>query len=76
MSMTEDFEISRKAYQFLMGQMGEWKKGVEKDVRGVNHTVNKQACEIEDLWKAIEDIRVKHEALINRLKKKFAGDQS
>ena len=72
MTMAEDFETSKKAYQFLAGHMDNWKADQEKANRGRDHTVKLLASEVEDL-------REKLEKVCNYVKKKhpedFGGDK-
>ena len=51
-------------------------KDIQTAYRGIGHRVNKQEAEIVDLWKALEEQQARYDALVNRLKEKFSGEQS
>ena len=66
MTMAEDFETSKKAYQFALSHFENLKNELADGYRGMGHRVNKQAAEIEDLQRNDQEREVMQETILKK----------
>jgi len=74
--LKDDFTKARALCKEWWDQKGHVVDDINTAYRGVSHRQNKQEAEIVDLWKALEEQQARYDALVNRLKEKFSGEQS